>query len=411
MRISSSQFFSMNVQTMDDQQSSLAQMYQQIASGKKLQTASDDPLGAAQAVQLTTQATMLTQYGLNQASAITSLQQEFSTLSGVTTAIQGVQSQITHAGDGTLNDADRANIASTIQGLRTTLMTLANTTDSSGNYIFAGFAGSTQAFTDNPSGTGATYNGDAGQRQVQISDNRTIDVSDLGSTVFQGISPTESDPVPAAASANTGSGTIGAVNVNDASNPGNASTYQIAFTVTGGTTSYSVTDKSGNVVVPSTPYTAGSKISFAGESVAIGGAPADGDSFSVTPANSGNPADTDVFTTLDNLMAALNTPSNSSTSSTALTNALATASTKINNMYNNVLAVQVAVGGRTSEVTATQTSMATTETQTASSLNDLTSIDMVSAISQYEMTQTALKGAQQAFTQVSQLSLFNYLNN
>ena len=50
MRISSSQYFSMNVQTMSDQQATLASMYQQISSGTRLLTASDDPLGAAQAV-------------------------------------------------------------------------------------------------------------------------------------------------------------------------------------------------------------------------------------------------------------------------------------------------------------------------------------------------------------------------
>jgi flagellar hook-associated protein 3 FlgL len=36
MRISSSQYFTMNVQAMDDQQATLATMYQQIATGNKL---------------------------------------------------------------------------------------------------------------------------------------------------------------------------------------------------------------------------------------------------------------------------------------------------------------------------------------------------------------------------------------
>jgi flagellin-like hook-associated protein FlgL len=56
MRISSSQYFTMNVETMSNQQASLANMYAQISSGKALQTAADNPLGAAQAVALTAQA-------------------------------------------------------------------------------------------------------------------------------------------------------------------------------------------------------------------------------------------------------------------------------------------------------------------------------------------------------------------
>ena len=51
MRISSSQYFSMNVETMSNQQAQLSQIYQQISSGTSLSTAADNPLGAAQAVQ------------------------------------------------------------------------------------------------------------------------------------------------------------------------------------------------------------------------------------------------------------------------------------------------------------------------------------------------------------------------
>ncbi len=76
MRISSSQYFTLNVQTMSDQQASLAAQYAQISSGKRIQTASDDPLGEAQAVQLSTQSATLSQYATNQSAALTSLQQE-----------------------------------------------------------------------------------------------------------------------------------------------------------------------------------------------------------------------------------------------------------------------------------------------------------------------------------------------
>jgi flagellar hook-associated protein 3 FlgL len=90
---------------------------------------------------------------------------------------------------------------------------------------------------------------------------------------------------------------------------------------------------------------------------------------------------------------------------------LTTAGTKIDNTYNNMLTTQAAVGGREQEVTATQATTQTTTTQTASTLQDLTSINLVSAISQYELTQNALQGAQQAFAQIQKMSLFNYLSS
>jgi flagellar hook-associated protein 3 FlgL len=69
------------------------------------------------------------------------------------------------------------------------------------------------------------------------------------------------------------------------------------------------------------------------------------------------------------------------------------------------------VGGREQEVTTTQTAMQTTSTQTANNLADLISVNLPSAISQYEMTQNSLQAAQQAFAQIQKMSLFNYLGS
>ncbi|MDR5752007.1 MULTISPECIES: flagellar hook-associated protein FlgL [unclassified Caballeronia] len=409
MRISSSQYFTMNVQTMSDQQSSLASMYAQISSGNRLQTSSDDPLGAAQAVQLTIKTAALSQYATNQSTALSSLQQEDSTLSSVSDVLQSIQTQIVRAGDASLNDANRSSIADQIKGYRDQLMNLANTTDSSGNYIFAGFKSGSAAFTDNASGVGATYAGDLGQRQVQVNDGRTINVGDTGASVFQSVSPTESTPVSAAGSANKGSGTISSVSVTDTSNAANAKSYTISFAVSSsdGSTTYTVSPSPDGSPVTPVAYTGKTDITLGGEKVTLDGTPSDGDTFSVGPAASSG---TDIFATLDNLVNALKQPTGTEAQKASLSNALTTASTKIDNSFNNVLSVQATVGGREQEVTATQTSMQTTATQTASNLADLTSINLVSAISQYELTQNALQGAQMAFSQIQKMSLFDYIS-
>jgi flagellar hook-associated protein 3 FlgL len=424
MRISSSQYFTMNVETMNNQQASLANMYAQISSGKALQTAADNPLGAAQAVALTSQAANLAQYSTNQSSALTSLQQEDSTLTSVTNVMQSIQSLVVNAGNGTLNDTDRSALATQLQGYRSTLTTLANTTDANGNYIFAGFQGGSKPFSDNASGVGATYDGGPGQRQVQISDTRTINVADPGSAIFQSVSSNESSPVTSGSAANTGSGTISPASVSNSSDPANSLIYTITFgTTTSGTpptsvSSYSVTSLDPSTTPPTvtapttpTPYTAGGNITVGSQTVAISGTPASGDTFTVSPANTGNISDTDIFTTLDSLVNALKQPADSDAQQATLQNALTTAGSKISNTYNNVLTTQTAVGGREQEVSATQLSTQTTSTQTASNLSDLVSVNLVSAISQYELTQNSLQAAQQAFAQIQKMSLFNYLSS
>ncbi len=409
MRISSSQYFNLNVASMSDQQSTLSSMYQQISSGKRLLTASDDPLGAAQAVQLTMKSGALTQYGTNQTTALSALQQEDATLSSVSSALTSVQTQIVHAGDGSLTDSDRTAIANTIQGLRDQLFSLANTTDSNGNYIFSGLKGGTQPYTNDPSGVGAQYSGDYGQRTVQISEGRTIPVGDTGASIFGSVLPTESDPVSSAASTNTGTGTISGVSVNDTSNAANASTYTIKFSVsaTDGSTTYSVTSNPADSSLPTNvAYTGSTDIALGGQKVTIDGTPADGDTFSVEPAASGN---NDIFATLDSLVNALKQPTGSPGAQAALTNTLTTIGTKVSNTFNNVLAAQTVVGGREQQVQSTQSAMQTSQTQTASDIANLTSIDLVSSISQYELTQTSLQAAQMAFSQIQKMSLFDYI--
>jgi flagellar hook-associated protein 3 FlgL len=411
MRISSSQYFNLNVASMSDQQSTLATMYQQISSGKRILTASDDPLGAAQAVQLTLKSGALAQYSTNQTAALSSLQQEDSTLGSVSGVLQSIQTQIVHAGDGSLSDSDRTSIANTIQGLRDQLFGLANTTDSSGNYIFSGLKGATAPFSDNPSGVGVQYSGDFGQRTMQISEGRTIPVGDTGVSIFQSVSPTESTPVSSAGAGNTGTGTIGPVSVTDTSNAGNASTYTISFAVsqTDGSTSYSITSTPPDSTLPTNvAYTGKTDITLGGQKVTIDGSPADKDTFTVQPASTSG---TDIFSTLDTIVSALKQQTGSPGAQASLTNALTTASTKINNSFNNVLAAQTVVGGREQQVQSTQTSMQTSQTQTASDLANLTSIDLVSSISQYELTQNSLQAAQMAFSQIQKMSLFDYISN
>ncbi|GJH22858.1 flagellar hook-associated protein FlgL [Caballeronia novacaledonica] len=411
MRISSSQYFNMNVASMSDQQSTLASMYQQISSGKRILTASDDPLGAAQAVQLTLKSGALAQYSTNQTTALSSLQQEDSTLSNVSNVIQSIQTQIVHAGDGSLTDSDRSAVATAIQGLRDQLFGLANTTDSDGNYIFSGLKGGTAPFSNNASGTGASYSGDQGQRTVQISEGRSIPVGDTGQSIFQSVSPMESDPVSRAADTNTGTATISAVSVSDTSNPGNASKYTISFSVsqTDGSTTYSITsDPADNTLPKNVAYTGKTDITLGGQKVTLDGTPADKDSFTVQPAASEN---NDIFATLDTLVNALKQTTGSPSAGAALTNALTTAGTKINNTFNNVLSAQTVVGGREQQVQSTQTAMQTSQTQTASDIANLTSIDLVSSISQYELTQNSLQAAQMAFSQIQKMSLFDYIGS
>jgi flagellar hook-associated protein 3 FlgL len=255
------------------------------------------------------------------------------------------------------------------------------------------------------------YSGDYGQRSMQISDGRTIAVGDNGASIFQSVSPSESSPVTSAASTNTGSATISTVSTTDPGNTNYSSTYTIKFSsASDGSMQYLVSSDPPDSSLSTTPstYTAGTAISFGGQKVTINGKPGDGDSFQVEPSTKGN---TDIFATLDNLVAALKQPTGTAGAQATLNNALTTAGTKITNTFNNVLAAQTVVGGREQEVQSQQSALATSQSQNSSDIANLTSIDLVSSISSYELTQNSLQAAQMAFSKIQNMSLFNYLGS
>lgn len=409
MRISSSQYFSMNVSTMSDQQAQLSQIYQQISSGTSLATAADNPLGAAQAVQLSSTAAALSQYSSNQSSALSSLRAEDSTLSGVISTLQSVNTLGLRAGSGALNDADRSAIAAQLTTLRDQLLTYANATDSSGNSLFSGFQGASHAFTTDASGN-VVYSGDTGSRIVQVTDSTSVPTGDTGLAVFMSVSSITAQPVAGGNAANTGSGVIGPVTVKDPTNAANADSYSIDFAGSGASQTYTITDTTtGQPVGTPQAYTDGADITIGGQKVAITGTPAAGDKFTVKPANA---AGTDVFANLNAMISALQQPATGSPAEAAtLQNAMNTALTQLGNTLNNVTAVQASVGGREQQVQALQSVTSTNTLQTQSDLSDLTSTDMVSTISKYTMQQAALQASQQAFVQIQNMSLFQYINN
>ncbi len=209
--------------------------------------------------------------------------------------LQSLRDLALEANTSTLSSQDRAAIATQAVQIQNSLLALANTQDGNGEYLFGGFATQTQPFT--LSAAGATYNGDQGQRQVQIAAGQTVADSDNGYAVFTQIKTGNGTFTAAAPTTNTGTGVLGATTVSDTSlyAAGNG-IYSINFTAPG---TYEVRD-SANALVSTGAYTDGSTISFAGVQITITGQPAAGDSFSVAPSTNQS-----LFATVQNLVTAL----------------------------------------------------------------------------------------------------------
>lgn len=403
MRVSSNTLFDTNVSLLNQQQARLMQTQQQIASGRRILSPSDDPLAAARALEITQADATNTQYATNRTSAQHTLTMAESALQSVTSLIQDVKTVATSAGNGTLSDANRKSIAAELSGRLQQLMGLANSTDGLGNHLFAGFQSKTQPFVDTPAGVG--YFGDDGQSQVQVGASQQMATSSSGSDVFMRIKEGNGTFVTQAAAANAGSGIASSGSV---TNPAllTGHNYQVDFAVVAGATTYSVTDNStATVVSTGNPYVSGQAISFDGMQFDIKGIPANGDRFTVAPS-----ANKSVFKTISDLITTLNTSLPSGSAGFAqLTSSLNQGQKNLDNALDHVLNVRSSLGVRLNEIDALQTSGVDTGLRLQETLSKLQDTDYSKAVTELTQQNAILQAAQQSFAKVSGLSLFSYI--
>jgi len=184
MRISTQALFESGALRLGELQTSLVKTQQQIGSGRRILSPSDDPIAAARALDVNQAQSINTQYGRNREYATDALTTVEGTLSGVTSLLQDVRGIVVASGNGLLTDSERGFQATALNSRFDELLGLANSRDAFGNYVFSGFQTDTPAFVKTP--TGATYQGDAGQQLLQVEATRQMAVNNSGQSVFQG---------------------------------------------------------------------------------------------------------------------------------------------------------------------------------------------------------------------------------
>ncbi len=188
MRISTQLLFETGANRIGDLQNRLQKTQEQIASGRRILTPSDDPVAATRALDVTQTQSINNQYAVNRQYAKNTLGQVEGTLAGVTSLMQDVKTTIIAAGNGTLSDTERGFMASELNGRLEQLLGLANSRDAMGNYLFSGFQSNTAAFAQTvpPAAPGVDYNGDSGVQKLQVDATRQMAINTPGSTIFQG---------------------------------------------------------------------------------------------------------------------------------------------------------------------------------------------------------------------------------
>jgi flagellar hook-associated protein 3 FlgL len=401
MRISTGTMYDLGVAAINQQQAALLHTQQQISTGRRVATPADDPIAASQILETGQAQSVNQQYITNQQTAKNFLGQTDSVLGQVGTLLQDVRVLVINAGNPTLVNQDRAALATELQGQYQELLSLANSADGSGGFLFSGYQGNTQPFSQ--SGASVIYNGDEGQRLIQVSGSRQLPASDNGADIFQRVKTGNGVYATGAAAANAGGGVIdGGQVITPSLLTGH--TYQISFNTPPSTYDVLDTTPPAATVSSANAYTSGNAISFAGMQMSIQGQPAAGDQFTVSPSTNQS-----VFSTLQQLITVLQTPVNTPANNAALGNGLNRALQNIDQALNKALTIRTAVGGRERELDAVTSASGDADTQYQARLSELQDTDYAKAISDLTRQKTALDAAQQTFVKVTGRSLFDFI--
>lgn len=185
MRISSLYMFQRQISNLSNSTSTANDISARLAQGQSLLKPSDDPAGASQAVIYQNSLAKIEQYETARQYAKDTLGQQDNVLNSIGSLLtKNLSEKIVAGGNGTYSAEDRAALAKELEGIRNNLLDLANSRNSNGRYIFAGYNTGSAPFAADGSYLGGTT------PIVQlVADSTAMQVSHTGNDVFLADTP------------------------------------------------------------------------------------------------------------------------------------------------------------------------------------------------------------------------------
>jgi len=402
MRLSTANLYDASIANLQRRQNSLQSQQEQLTSGKRIAQASDDPTGAARAERALASIGRVEANQRALEASRNSMTLAESALGDANELLQQARETMVAAGNASYSDAERNGLANKLQGLRDQLLTIANRPDGGGGYIFSGQGSSSPPFLDQASGV--SYVGVPGQIQTGNLDNFQLTVdgrgaweqarSGNGSFVTEA-NPNTIDPAQAAK---------GWIDSGRVTNPPllTGQNYRVDIAGTAPAQTYTVTNTDTGAGVAGGAFKPGQSIEFDGISVAISGAPVDGDNFSIAPATN----DLKVFDVLDRAIRELKTPLRTGVQVAQGTSGRIR---DIDAVMGNLQNVRSQVGERLNNLDGTESRLAALKQYSEQERSAAEDLDMVQGISDFQNQQSGYDTALKTYAMVQRMSLFQYL--
>ncbi len=172
------------VADISESQATLNTLLQEVATGKSVNTPSDNPSAAALMVNNTLETANVDRYTQNISSALSQVQQAGSVLSSVVSSLTQAVSLGTEGANSTTNSSNLAALAQQVRSILSTVVSQANASIG-GVYLFGGTAtGAAPYAADSSSPTGYAYTGNANANSVVVGDSLSVQINLPGSQIF-----------------------------------------------------------------------------------------------------------------------------------------------------------------------------------------------------------------------------------
>lgn len=182
-KISTSYLFDRATERMTALQARAATTQAQMAESKQILSPSDAPDKAAAIQRLTGEISRQQSNTATLKAALSRYSAEETALSSSNEVLVRLKELGLQAANGTLGSNDRQAIVVEMKALRSELISLGNSRDDNGNYLFSGTKVKTPAFGEDINGR-VTYQGDQTQTRIPAGVERTVAYSRSGTDVF-----------------------------------------------------------------------------------------------------------------------------------------------------------------------------------------------------------------------------------
>lgn len=434
IRFSFLQGFNESVQGILRAQQQTFQTQQQISSGQRIVSPADDPVASARIAQVNQEVSRVEQYIDNADSVESRLKLEENQIQQVSSLLFRIRELTVQAGGLALTQTDRQGVAAELDTRLEELFDLANTRDANGEYIFAGYQGGVQPFVKTQAGE-YLYQGDDGQRLVQISSSTQIAMSDSGKSIFMDIDSASKLMAARDEPGNSSNATITASSIDNTIDAADGLTnyarnsypedYMVVYD-DGAYNIYSRTDFLANNGVLAAPINAapipdtGSPMTIdanaidmapatpditnLGWSITVTGTPADGDRFYVDSTEKQG-----LLTTVARVSEALKSLSDSPADKLVLDDVLADTLDNLSAAEDNMSRIKTQIGARQNTLDSVRLLHEGAQIVNQEVLSELRDLDYTEALSRLSLETFTLQAAQQSFAKISNLSLFNFL--